>query len=72
MRDDLGLFFALVSLAIGTGLLHEGVSNATPDHVVSLMSGAMFLALGMTCTWLILRNWRRRKKAQTTSTDGYR
>ncbi len=72
MRDDLGLFFALVLLAIGGILLHDGLSNATPSQVASLISGALFLSLGMTCTWLVLKNWWRWKKAQSNTEDGYR
>jgi hypothetical protein len=72
MRADLGLFLALVLLALGGILLHDGLSNADPAQVTSLMSGALFLSLGMTCTWLVLKNWWRWKKTQRHTQDGYR
>jgi membrane protease YdiL (CAAX protease family) len=62
MRDILGIFLALVFLALGAVLLYDGVSTSDVSQSARTIGGAALLTLGFTIMLIALKNWWKWKK----------
>ena len=62
MRDALGMVAALVSLAVGTVLLYDGVSNNDANQSTRTIAGAALLSLGFILLRVVVRNWWKWRK----------
>ena len=62
MRDDLALFFALILVIPGATLLYDGIASADASQSIRVIGGALLLALGLTISSIVLRNWLKWRK----------
>jgi cytochrome c biogenesis protein CcdA len=62
MRDAMGIFLSLMFMSLGALLVYEGdfsVSDLT--QTARIISGALFLALGLTVLPIILMKYKKSK-----------
>ena len=57
MRDSVAMFFSLLFLAVGAVLLYEGTSESKTSQTAALLSGAVFIALGLAAMWAAVNEW---------------
>jgi high-affinity Fe2+/Pb2+ permease len=57
MTDPLAVFLALLFSLIAAALLYDGVSGSSGNQTAKIIGGSMFLALALTMTWGVLKNW---------------
>jgi hypothetical protein len=62
MRDHVGMFFSLVFLVVGAGLVYDGMGGGDAGQTARVIGGAAILALGFTTTRIVLRNWWKERK----------
>lgn len=57
MRDVVVPVFGLILLVAGAMLLLDGYTAADLNQTVRLFGGAILLSLGISVSWLGVRNW---------------
>lgn len=62
MLDKLGLFFAVVSLLMGSILLYDAVSRSDLTQTARVIGGAVFFALGLVTLTLVAKDWSKWRK----------
>lgn len=62
MLDKLGLSFAIVSLLLGSILLHDAVSESDLNQTARVICGALFFALGLVTLVLVAKDWSKWRK----------
>ena len=69
MRDDLGIFLALILLTAGTVLLYEGVSTNDVSQSAKIIGGAALLSFGVIIMRIVLKNWWKWRKLSKVPRD---
>jgi uncharacterized membrane protein len=62
MLDKLSLFFAVVSLLMGSILLYDAVSKSDLTQTARVIGGAVFFALGLVTLTLVAKDWSKWRK----------
>jgi len=69
MRDDLGIFLALILLTTGSVLLYEGVSTSDVSQSARTIGGAALLSFGLIILRIVLKNWWKWRKLSKVPRD---
>lgn len=67
--DVLGLFFALLFLIVGSLFLNDRVSNSDTSQTVRVITGAMFLSLGLVNVYGALEKWWKLQRIYKETDD---
>jgi cytochrome c biogenesis protein CcdA len=65
MLDNLGITISSICLLLGAAVLYVGVSNPDTNQILTVLSGAALLSLGLITFLIVLKNkleWRRNYK----------
>ncbi|MCU1239895.1 MAG: hypothetical protein JWO71_621 [Candidatus Acidoferrum typicum] len=57
MLGTIVLFFGFVFLITGAVLLYDGLSTSDLSQTAKVISGAIFLSLGLVSSWFGVKNW---------------